>query len=744
MKMDSPPPAHGSASSDPTVTLEGVLDRILYANEETAWSVVRLVLSGSDAPVTAVGNLLGIQPGENIRAHGRWVRDRRFGEQFQVESYVSVQPATLVGIEKYLGSGLIHGIGKEMARRLVDAFGLDTLEVIENNPERLREVPGIGRMRSEAIGKAWREQRAVKDVMIFLQSHGVTTAHAVRIHRTYGDRAIAIVRDNPYRLAIEIMGIGFRTADQIARNLGIDPASPRRAEAGLLHVLGEMATEGHIFCPREELTDAASTLLEIDRAIVASAIDSLAQLGHVVIETTAGRSDTVVYLRSLHAAEVGIAAQVQRLLLGEAPRRPIDAEKAIAWFEESNAITLAPAQRDAVRSAIANKVLVITGGPGTGKTTLINAILRIHAAKKLRIVLAAPTGRAAKRLEETSGHKAKTIHRLLEFSPQSLGFGRNADNPLDADLVIVDEFSMVDCVLGNSLFQAIPRTAQVVVVGDVDQLPSVGAGALLKDFIESGAVPVVRLDTVFRQAERSLIVVNAHRVNRGEMPAEGPGEGADERGASDFYLVYKEDPEQILDTLQALVLERIPRRFGFDRMDDIQVLTPMHRGLLGASNLNAVLQASLNPHGRAVARGSRVYREGDKVLQVRNNYERDVFNGDIGRVARIDEHERTLSVRFDDRVISYAFSDLDELALAYACSIHKAQGSEYPCVVIPLHTQHYMMLQRNLLYTAITRGRRLVVLLGSRRALALAVKNARTRERHTRLAERLRPAGRRG
>jgi exodeoxyribonuclease V alpha subunit len=713
-------------------TLEGVLERITYVNEENAWSVVRLDVPGKKELVTVVGNLLGVQPGENLRLRGTWVMDRKYGEQFKAEGYVTVKPATLVGIEKYLGSGLVRGIGKVMAKRLVEQFALSTLEVIEQQPERLREVDGIGPVRSARIAKAWTEQKQIKDVMVFLQSHGVSSTFAIKIFKRYQDRSIAVVKENPYRLAVDIFGIGFKTADKIAARLGIAPTSPERAQAGVLHVLGELSNEGHVFYPRPQLTEAAAALLEVPPGVVDGAVNALAEAGLVVVTPVAGNDGTAVYLASLHRAESG-AAELVRGLLGRAVRTiPIDVDRAIAWFEERRKITLAPEQREAIRRAVTSKVLVVTGGPGTGKTTLVNGIIQILEKKGRRILLAAPTGRAAKRMTETTGREARTLHRLLEFDPKTMSFQRDRERPLEADLVIVDEASMLDTVLAYNLLKAVPAACQLVLVGDVDQLPSVGPGNVLQDVIRSGAVDVVRLAHIFRQAEASLIVVNAHRVNHGEMP-KLPPVGA----SADFFFVEKEEPEDVLETVKRLVKDRIPRKFGLDAAREVQVLTPMHRGLLGASSLNAELQALLNPQGPSVVHGTRLFRVGDKVMQIRNNYDLEVFNGDIGSIEAIDDENRTVSVVFDGREVAYDRADLDELVLAYACSIHKSQGSEYPCVVLPVHTQHYVMLQRNLLYTGITRARKLVVLVGSRRALAIAVKNDRTAARFTQMAARL-------
>ncbi len=712
--------------------LEGVLERVTWTSEENGFSVVKLQVPGRTELVTAVGPMMAVQPGESVRLTGRWVLDKKWGEQFRADSFATVKPATLSGIERYLGSGLVRGVGKVMAGRLVQSFGLETLEVIDQAPERLREVSGIGPLRSARIRSAWAEQREIRTVMVFLQSHGVATGHAVKIWKRYRERAIATVEENPYRLALDIWGIGFKTADGIARNLGVEPNSPRRAEAGVLHVLGGLSDEGHVFFPRDRLVESAREVLEIEAPIIEQAIDAMAAEDQLVVESSRAGEPSAVYLRSLHAAESGAATLLRELL--RAPVRPIaiDVEKAIAWFEQHQQIALAPEQREAIRQAIVAKVLVITGGPGTGKTTLVNGIIQILEKKGRRIELAAPTGRAAKRLSEATGREARTVHRLLEFTPKSMSFLRNRDRPLEADLVVLDEASMVDTALAFDLVKALPPHAQLVLVGDVDQLPSVGPGNVLSDVIASGAVPVARLAHIFRQAEQSLIIQNAHRINRGEMPREGDAKDAD------FFFIRQEEPEGVLATLKSLVAERIPKRFGFDPVDDIQVLTPMHRALLGAGNLNAELQALLNPKAESLTRGARTFRQGDKVMQLRNNYDLEVFNGDLGRAQRIDVVEQQIEVVFDGRPVVYDFADLDELALAYACTVHKSQGSEYPCVVIPLHTQHYPMLQRNLLYTAVTRGRRLVVVVGSMRALAIAVKSGQQGARYTQLAERLR------
>ncbi len=718
--------------SAPATSIEGVLERIAFAREESAWSVVKVMVPGRGDLVTAVGNLLGVQPGESLRLSGRWTHDKKYGEQFRVDSYIPVKPATLAGIEKYLGSGLVRGVGKVMAERLVKRFGIETLDVIDQNPERLSEVEGIGPVRSERITTAWIEQRRIKDVMLFLQSHGVSTTYAVRIYKTYGDRSIAVVKKNPYQLAMDVFGIGFKSADKIASRLGISPTSPQRAEAGLVHVLATFSDEGHVFAPRPALVASAAEILAIDAAIVEQAIPDLVANGRVVVEPGPG-GEAAVYLKPLHTAEAGAASRIRRLVSTAAKPIRIDVERAIAWFEGEQAIQLADEQKEALRKAAVSKLLVVTGGPGTGKTTLVNGIIRILEKKGRRILLAAPTGRAAKRMAETTGREAKTIHRLLEFNAKTFGFDRDASNPLEADLLILDEASMIDTALAYDVLKALPESAQLVLVGDVDQLPSVGPGSVLGDIIRSGISDVVRLRHIFRQSGESLIVVNAHRVNRGLMPERAP-----EGSKADFFFIERNEPEEIVATLKALVGQHIPHKFGLDPVHDVQVLTPMQRGLLGVANVNVELQAMLNPAGDSLARGSRVFRVGDKVMQIRNNYDLDVFNGDIGRIRAIDPVEQEVRVEFDGRAVTYDYSNLEELVLAYACSIHKSQGSEYACVVIPLHTQHYVMLRRNLLYTGITRGKRLVILVGSPRALAIAVKNDRVEARRTMFAERLR------
>ncbi|HEY8019562.1 MAG TPA: ATP-dependent RecD-like DNA helicase [Thermoanaerobaculia bacterium] len=723
---------------DSAATLHGVLERVVFVNEENAWSVVRLAVPGEREPVTAVGNLLGVQPGENLRLEGQWIVDPKYGRQFKIASYSIVAPSTREGIQRYLSSGMVRGVGKEMAKRLVARFGLETLAVIEREPERLKEVSGIGPKRRAEIQRAFLEQREAREVMVFLQSHGVATGHAIKICKRYGEDALRQVREDPYRLAIDIHGIGFKSADRIAGALGFAKTAPQRVEAGVLHVLGEAADRGHVFLPGPRLTEEAARLLEIPAAPVAAAVEALARAEQIVVEPLPApsgspaegtdRAREAIYLKPLHAAETGLAARLRALLAQAALPLQIDAERAVAWFERKEGVTLAPAQREAVRQGLTSKLLVVTGGPGTGKTTLVRGIVRILEKKGRTIALAAPTGRAAKRLSEATGMPAATIHRLLEFDPRSRRFLRDRERPLACDLLIVDEASMLDTVLAYHLLKAIPNGGRLILVGDVDQLPSVGPGRVLADLIRSRAVGVAELDFIFRQGERSQIVANAHRIRRGELPVVPRDE------ASDFFIADRGRPEEVLETLIDLVTRRIPARFGLDPFEEIQVLSPMSRGLLGTANLNQVLRDVLNPRGTTVAHGLRL---GDKVMQVRNDYELEVWNGDLGRVTGVDSEGERLEVAVDGRRILYDFVNLDELVLAYACTIHKSQGSEYPCVVVPVHTQHHVMLQRNLLYTAITRARRLAVLVGERRAVAVAVGNGRTGTRFTGLAERL-------
>jgi exodeoxyribonuclease V alpha subunit len=715
--------------------LTGVVDHLVFVNEENGWTVLRLLVKGQAEPATVVGNLAQIQEGESLELAGSWVEDRKFGRQFKVESFRPVLPTDVRAIEKYLGSGLIRGIGKAMARRLVERFGDQTLEVIDRFSGRLTEVPGIGAKRSAEIRRAWTEQREIREVMLFLQAHDVGTANALKIWKTYGSESLAVLRANPYRLARDIHGIGFKTADSVATRLGLPPTAPERLAAAFAYLLNQASEQGHLLLPRPDLLQQASELLAVEAESLAPTLDSLVARRELRTETQLPfEAGPPVYLPALYAAETHLAAGLGALARQGPPQVAGDLERALAWFESKQEITLAPAQREAIARAFATRVLVITGGPGTGKTTLVRGIVAISLQRSRRVLLAAPTGRAAKRLSEATGQEARTVHRLLEWSPRTLGFERNAERPLEVDLLLVDESSMLDAPLAGAIVDALPAGAQLALVGDIDQLPSVGPGNVLADLIASEVAEVVRLTQVFRQARESRIVVNAHRVRDGLMPELTASD------RSDFFFIERNEPEAVRETIGKLVTERVPQRFGFDPMADIQVLSPMNRGPLGVAELNAFLRERLNPRGQELVRGGKLLRVGDKVMQVRNNYEREVFNGDLGRILALDSEEQELEVDFDGRRLLYPWADLDELVPAYACSIHKSQGSEYPCVVLPIHGQHYVMLERNLLYTAITRASKLAVLVGEKRALGIAVGNTRNRRRNSLLRERLQAA----
>jgi exodeoxyribonuclease V alpha subunit len=713
----------------------GFLERITYHNEENDFVVAKLQEKGKRELTTIVGNLTAINPGESLKLSGKWVHNKKFGEQFQVETYEVTVPATVHGIRKYLGSGLIKGIGPIMAERIVKKFALDTLEVIERTPERLSEVDGIGPKRIAMITKAWEEQKEIKEIMIFLQGHGVSATYSAKIYKQYGDRSIGVVKENPYRLAQDIHGIGFITADKIAQNMGIDPNSLIRAKAGVIYVLNGLTGEGHVYYPETDLVRKAKEILKVDQEIITKAITELSIEKEIILEEIDIEKDhRAVYLTPFYVAETGIAQRLRRLKESPSNIRPIHPEKAIEWVHQKLNIGLAEKQKEAVLLAGNSKVLIITGGPGTGKTTIITAILKIFQQLKLRVLLAAPTGRAAKRMSEATGWESRTIHRLLEFSPQKGGFKKDQDNPLEADVLIIDEASMVDTLLMYHLLKAIPFQAHLILVGDVDQLPSVGPGNVLKDIIGSGIFTVVRLTEIFRQAQESMIIVNAHKVNQGEFPIL---KEIERKEATDFYFIQEEEPEKALNQILTLCDERIPNHFGFHPIRDIQVLTPMHKGVIGAINLNIELQKKLNPDQQSITHGSRTFKLHDKVMQIVNNYDKEVFNGDIGWVSRIDQEDRELTIDFEGRLITYDFSDLDEVVLAYAISVHKSQGSEYPVVILPVTTQHYMLLQRNLIYTGITRAKKLVVLIGTKKALAIAIRNNKPQLRFTLLSERL-------
>ncbi|AZS71932.1 ATP-dependent RecD-like DNA helicase [Streptomyces lydicus] len=727
--------------------VEGVLERITYANEENGYTVARVDTGrGSGDLLTVVGALLGAQPGESLRMEGRWGSHPQYGKQFTVENYTTVLPATIQGIRRYLGSGLIKGIGPRIADRIVEHFGTDTLDIIEREPARLVEVPGLGPKRTKLIGAAWEEQKAIKEVMVFLQGVGVSTSIAVRIYKKYGDAAISVTRNEPYRLAADVWGIGFLTADRIAQSVGIPHDSPDRVKAGLQYALSQSTDQGHCFLPEEQLIADAVKLLQVDTGLV---IDCLGELAAdpegVVREQVPGGADgappvTAVYLVPFHRAEISLAGRLTRLLRTDEDRMPafrdVDWDKALAWLARRTGAELAPEQQQAVRLALTQKVAVLTGGPGCGKSFTVRSVVELARAKKATVVLAAPTGRAAKRLSELTGAEASTVHRLLELKPGG-DAAYDADRPLDADLVVVDEASMLDLLLANKLVKAVPPGAHLLLVGDVDQLPSVGAGEVLRDLLDgSGPVPAVRLTRIFRQAQQSGVVTNAHRINSGVPPLT--------TGLTDFFLFAEEDADEAARLTVDVVARRIPAKFGLDPRRDVQVLTPMHRGPAGAGALNGLLQQAVTPARPDLPErrfGGRVFRVGDKVTQIRNNYEKGrngVFNGTVGVVTALDGDEQRLTVRTDeDEEVPYDFDELDELAHAYAVTIHRSQGSEYPAVVIPVTTSAWMMLQRNLLYTAVTRAKRLVVLVGSRKALGQAVRTVSAGRRCTALDHRL-------
>ena len=779
-------------------TIQGTVDRIVFAGSDGAFTVARLKVDWTSEPLTVVGGLLGVPVGARLRVTGRHESTPRFGPQFRITGFTEIAPATLEGMRKYLGSGLIKGIGPEFATRIVERFGIETLELLDRDPGRISEVPGIGPARAKAIRDAWSAQREVRKVMVFLQGYGVSPAFAARIYKRYGVAAVALLRENPYRLAFDVWGIGFLSADKLASALGIARESDVRVEAGVRHVLEEASTAGDVFVPRARLCRKAAALLEVDEPLAEAAIGRLGRSGELVIEArpeiTAMDEGEAIYVTALYQAEAALAAGLARLrkggdvqagatagagaagAAGAGAPLSIDVERAVAWYEKQAGIALAPQQAEAVRQALRENLLVVTGGPGVGKTTIVRGIVAILGKKGLRVALAAPTGRAAKRLSEATGQPALTLHRLLEWRPAEGAFGRRGDRPLEVDALVVDEASMLDVRLGADLLAALATGTRLILVGDVDQLPSVGPGTVLRDVIESGVVPTVRLTEIFRQAGESLIVVNAHRIHQGLGPELGaaPAEGVPNRvDRRDFFFMEEADPVRAAELIRDLVVTRLPRRYGL-AVQDVQVLTPMHRGELGAANLNQLIQTALTSEAPGLARGGRSFRVGDKVMQVRNDYEKDVFNGDIGQVHAVtggapavaaaeadgaaaaaeggrsseedggDEASSALGnvlvVRFDDREVTYGQGELDELQLAYAATIHKSQGSEYPAVVIPIHTQHFVMLQRNLLYTAVTRARRLVVLVGTRKALSLAVRNADVEARGSRLDVRLRAA----
>ena len=713
----------------PSETLAGTVERVTFHNAENGFAVLKVKARGKRDLITVVGHAATISAGEFITASGAWVSDRTHGLQFKAQVLKATTPTTSEGIERYLASGQMRGIGPAMAKRIVAMFGDSTFDIIETAPERLQEVTGIGPMRTTRIVAGWAEQKAVREIMIFLHSHGVGTARAVRIFKTYGHEAIKVMSEDPYRLARDVRGIGFRSADAIAEKLGIEKTAPQRLRAGVSFALQTAMDEGHCGLPLDLLVGLAERLLEVECSLIRVAAAEAVTTGEVVEDDVEGQR--CLFLKGLYLAEQSIAERLLERAAGSPPWPAIDLDRAIEWMEGRTAKTLSPSQREAVRLVIASKIAVLTGGPGVGKTSTLDTILRILLAKGVRVALAAPTGRAAKRMTEQTGVEAKTIHRLLEVSPKHGGFLRNEENPLDCDLLVVDETSMVDVPLMNALTRALPESAALLLVGDVDQLPSVGPGQVLADIIGSGRVPMARLTEVFRQAAESQIVVNAHRINHGLMP-EAPRSGA----ITDFYIVEIRDPEEGLAKLIEVVSSRIPRRFGLDPAKDVQVLCPMNRGVLGARNLNHELQKVLNPNPpAAVERFGWRFSPGDRVMETQNDYDRDVFNGDLGTVARIDDEEGAVVVDFDGREVSYPFAELDTLLPAFATTIHKSQGSEYPAVVIPVVTQHYAMLVRNLLYTGVTRGKDLVVLIAQKKALAISLRSRQTKRRWTKLRE---------
>ncbi len=753
------------------VQISGSVERITYYNEENGYSVIRLkpdsrgmlpfkYAGGREALITVVGNLPEMNPGEWLKLTGKWATHARHGRQFQVELCEKSLPATTEGIRRYLGSGMIRGIGPVIAERIVNRFGAATLDVIDHHPERLLEVEGIGQKRLLSIVRSWEEQRAIKEVMLFLQSHGVSTNLAVKIYKTYGDEALSVVQQTPYRLVQDVHGIGFKTADKIAQALGLAHDDPGRIEAGVAYTLNRMADEGHVYMPQEELEPEAAEILGVPVEKVTAVVEQLETSDFVKRETLVYRfgsgpaspsvlasgepspdkmirEERAVYLTPFYYSEIGVTNRVRQLVESPGSRlRTLrrSGEGKSAFKVDVNApgsVRLNEQQMKAIRTAVASKVTILTGGPGTGKTTTLRALLDVLDRHGFSYALASPTGRAAKRLTETTDREAKTIHRLLEFKPGE-GFGRNEDNPIAADMVIIDEASMLDLSLANSLFKAIPYDSHVLLVGDVDQLPSVGAGDILRDLIASGITAVVRLETIFRQAAGSLIIHNAHRINQGYLP-ETP------KDAQDFFLFVKQDQEEAAELLIDIVARRVPQKFGLDPLEDIQVLSPMYNGRLGVHQLNYELQGALNPAGKQLERrlGGQLYRSGDKVMQTVNNYDKNVYNGDIGRITSIDPVHQTVTVSIDGAPVIYDFLEMDELIHAFAISVHKSQGAEYPCVVTPVVTQHYMMLQRNLLYTAVTRAKKLVILVGTRKAIAIAVNNNRVAERYTALDYRL-------
>ena len=706
------------------IKLRCVIEHITYQNQENGWSVMKVKVKGYDNLVTLTGSLLDVPVGSVLLVDGDWRVDPKYGQQFVAQSWTEVMPATLYGIEKYLGSGLVKGIGPAYAKAIVSLFGLETIDVIENNIERLLEVPRLGRKRMEKIRESWEKQKDIKEVMVFLQGHGVSTAFAAKIYRKYEKESIAKVKENPYQLADDIWGIGFKTADSIASKMGYEKNDPRRCRSGILYTLNELAEDGHVYAEPEQLVESAVKLLEAEETPVRQALATMMEAKDVIAD------NDVIYQPPFYYAENGSAKRLQSLLSDNSPlNSDVAAEPEAEYGRKNGGIVYDQVQQAAIQKALDSKVMVLTGGPGTGKTTNTQGIIAAFKARHMSILLAAPTGRAAKRMTEATGMEAKTIHRLLEYNPMD-GYKRNEDNPLEGDALIVDECSMIDILLFYNLMKAIPSNMRLILVGDIDQLPSVGAGNVLRDIIDSQQIPVVRLTRIFRQAQSSRIVMNAHAINAGQFP--NIKNGLD----TDFFFINQEDADEMVKLIIGLVRDRLPKKYGYPAKE-VQVLTPMQRGTVGAGNLNIELQNALNPTGPSLARGGYTFRQGDKVMQIRNNYDKNVFNGDIGYITAVDTNERTLTVTFDSRLIEYDITELDEIVLAYAITIHKSQGSEFPVVVMPVTMKHFIMLQRNLIYTGITRAKKICVLVGTTKALAYAIRQNTVSKRNTMLKERL-------
>ena len=705
--------------------LSGVVERITFCNEENGFSVIKIKSKGFSDLVTIVGNLAAVNVGATVKVKGEWRFDSKYGKQFNAVEYYEIVPATLAGIEKYLGSGLIKGIGPVYSKKIVNKFKENTIKIIEEEPDRLSEVEGIGPKRLEMIKKAWQEQKEIKNVMIFLQSVGVSAAYAVKIYKTYGNESISIVKSNPYRLADDIWGIGFKTADKIAQQLGYEKNSFERCRAGIIYVLNELSNDGHCYAEKKQLIEEAVKVLETDDDLIESTI--LRMTDERTIITDVGDA---IYLPSFYYSEIGVAKRIKEIFSVKSFFNLVNVENVIQQVQNECGIKYDDIQIEAIKTAAKSKIMVLTGGPGTGKTTTVLGIIKVFQKIGAKIMLAAPTGRAAKRLAETTGMEAKTIHRILEYKPPE-GYKKNEENLLDCDVIIIDETSMVDIILMYNFLKAIPDHAIIILVGDVDQLPSVGAGNVLRDIIESGIINVVRLTKIFRQALGSTIITNAHRINNGKFPLL-KGQKND-----DFFFIEEDDQKKIVETIKELCAYRLPLYYKVDPVNDIQVLSPMQRGEVGTQNLNLILQEALNHSNISVKYGGTVYKLNDKVMQIKNNYEKNVFNGDIGIITKIDTEERTIAVSFDENEVLYDLTELDEIVLAYATTIHKSQGSEFRIVVAPITTQHYIMLKRNLIYTCVTRAKRVIVLIGTKKALAIAISNNRTQKRNTRLAVRL-------